>query len=84
MIQAVAALGAGLGMATVAEGVETEMQAQLVRQAGVTDMQGYLIARPTPEAGLVDLIERLDAASAAAPSIPDRSFPHTDITGVTA
>jgi diguanylate cyclase (GGDEF)-like protein len=60
MLQAIAALGAGLGMSTVAEGVETEAQAEMVRQAGVTLIQGYLIARPTPEAGLVELIQRLD------------------------
>ena len=59
MMQAVASLGAGLGMSTVAEGVETQAQAQMVRQAGVTTIQGYLIARPTPELELPVLIRRL-------------------------
>jgi diguanylate cyclase (GGDEF)-like protein len=66
MIQAVAALGAGLGMATVAEGVETELQAQQVRQAGATVLQGYLIARPMPEAEVPAWIETL-ARQAARP-----------------
>ncbi|MBC7779202.1 MAG: EAL domain-containing protein [Proteobacteria bacterium] len=61
MIQAIASLGSGLDMSTVAEGVETELQAQQALEAGVTDMQGYLIARPTPEDDLPPLIQRLDA-----------------------
>jgi diguanylate cyclase (GGDEF)-like protein len=60
MLQAIASLGAGLGMSTVAEGVETEAQADLVRQAGVTVIQGYLIARPTPEPELAPLMLRLE------------------------
>jgi diguanylate cyclase (GGDEF)-like protein len=63
MLQAIASLGAGLGMSTVAEGVETEAQAALVRQAGVTLLQGYLIARPTPPCDLPGLIDRLDHPS---------------------
>ncbi len=64
MLQAVASLGSGLGMTTVAEGVETETQAELVRLAGVTLLQGYLVARPTPAADVHALIERLDAQAA--------------------
>jgi EAL domain-containing protein (putative c-di-GMP-specific phosphodiesterase class I) len=60
MMQAIASLGAGLGMSTVAEGVETPAQADMVRQAGVTVIQGYLIARPTPQAELAALIRRLE------------------------
>jgi diguanylate cyclase (GGDEF)-like protein len=65
MIQAIASLGAGLGMSTVAEGVETELQADQVRRAGATDMQGYLIARPTPASALFALISTLDTPPAA-------------------
>jgi EAL domain-containing protein (putative c-di-GMP-specific phosphodiesterase class I) len=61
MLQAIASLGAGLGMTTVAEGVETEGQADRVRQAGVTLLQGFLVARPTPEAELPALIARLQS-----------------------
>jgi EAL domain-containing protein (putative c-di-GMP-specific phosphodiesterase class I) len=72
MLQAIASLGAGLGMSTVAEGVETQRQAELVRQAGVTVIQGYLIARPTPEADLASLIRRLeiDVDPSSPPSLP--------------
>jgi diguanylate cyclase (GGDEF)-like protein len=69
MLQAIASLGAGLGMSTVAEGVETEAQAAIVREAGVSVIQGFLIARPTPEAALASLIERLEIA-ADLPAIP--------------
>ncbi len=60
MLQAIASLGAGLGMSTVAEGVETRAQAAMVREAGVTVVQGYLVARPTPEGEVAALIQRLE------------------------
>jgi diguanylate cyclase (GGDEF)-like protein len=65
MIQAIASLGRGLGMATIAEGVETEWQADLVRRAGVTEMQGYLVSRPMPEGALAALVAHLDTPPAA-------------------
>lgn len=72
MLQAIASLGTGLGMSTVAEGVETKSQAEMVRQAGVTVVQGFLIARPTPEAELPGLIKRLELerTTPAMPSDP--------------
>ena len=74
MLQAIASLGAGLGMSTVAEGVETSAQVDMVRQAGVTVVQGYLIAKPTPESELNALIERLEIdATPHSPSIPPTS-----------
>ncbi len=48
IVRAIASLGASLGMATVAEGVETEEQLNRVVTDGCTDVQGYLIARPLP------------------------------------
>lgn len=56
MIQAIASLGAGLHLDTVAEGVETESQAELVRQAGATLIQGFLISRPIPAADVATWI----------------------------
>jgi EAL domain-containing protein (putative c-di-GMP-specific phosphodiesterase class I) len=64
MMQAIASLGTGLGMSTVAEGVETEAQAQMVAAAGVSVMQGYLIAKPTAVHALGELISRLEGAAA--------------------
>jgi diguanylate cyclase (GGDEF)-like protein len=60
MIQAIASLGSGLDMATIAEGVETERQAQLVMNAGVTDMQGYLASRPVEEQCIPAMIARFE------------------------
>ena len=48
IISAVLALGSGLNIRTVAEGVETEQQFQILRSAGVDFVQGYLFARPCP------------------------------------
>ena len=42
------ALGIGLNMLTVAEGVETEQQLSLLHAAGVDLAQGYLFGRPCP------------------------------------
>jgi EAL domain-containing protein (putative c-di-GMP-specific phosphodiesterase class I) len=48
ILRAVANLGASLGTATTAEGVETEDQFERVKAEGVTEVQGYLIGRPVP------------------------------------
>jgi diguanylate cyclase (GGDEF)-like protein len=48
IVRAVASLGQSLGIATVAEGVETEEQMARVGSDGCTDVQGYLISRPMP------------------------------------
>ncbi|WP_428492291.1 putative bifunctional diguanylate cyclase/phosphodiesterase [Rhodopila sp.] len=58
MIQAIATLGAGLGMTTIAEGVETEDQAALVGAHGCTDIQGYLLSRPIAAAAVDEFISR--------------------------
>ena len=46
IIRAVVALAGSLGMKTVAEGVATEEQLQLVRQLGVDKIQGFIFSRP--------------------------------------
>ena len=46
IVRAVTALGASLGMVTIAEGVETEDQLRLVARDGCTQAQGYLTGRP--------------------------------------
>ena len=44
--RAIIGLGHTLGLRVVAEGVETEREAQTLRSAGCDELQGYLIARP--------------------------------------
>ena len=48
IIRAVVALAQSLGMATTAEGVETEQEHQLVQDLGCTKVQGYYFGRPLP------------------------------------
>jgi len=54
--ETITALGAKLGVATVAEGVETAEQAGFLRGLGCTIGQGFLYAAPMPLAELKDWI----------------------------
>src|SRR5207247_1510773 len=68
IVGAVLALANGLGMTTVAEGVETEAQHRFLRDAGCPLAQGFHLGRPVPLAALapalditgVDVVERPD------------------------
>ena len=57
IIKAVAGLGAALGMATTAEGVETAEQFRQVRDQGCTEVQGYFFSRPVPAASVAGLLD---------------------------
>jgi diguanylate cyclase (GGDEF)-like protein len=48
IVSTVISLAHGLGMNVVAEGVETEPQARVLRELGCDEMQGYLHSRPLP------------------------------------
>lgn len=48
IVNAVVALANSLGMATTAEGVETEEQLAIVRELGCTKVQGFYFGRPMP------------------------------------
>ena len=51
IIRAVIGLGRSMGMLTTAEGVETEAQLEKLRHEGCSEIQGYLLNRPSsPEA----------------------------------
>ncbi len=65
IIRAIAAMGASLGMATIAEGVETSEELAQIRAEGCDAVQGYLFSRPVPASELPTLIAALgDAAQA--------------------
>ncbi len=66
IVGAIANLGASLGIATAAEGIETVEQMELVRRAGCTEMQGYLISPPLPVSEVAGLIARYRREVAAA------------------
>jgi EAL domain-containing protein (putative c-di-GMP-specific phosphodiesterase class I) len=52
VVASVLTLARGLDMAVTAEGVETKQQFELLRAAGVKQVQGYLFGRPRPVAQL--------------------------------
>jgi diguanylate cyclase (GGDEF)-like protein len=56
IIKAVIGLGQSLGMVTTAEGVETEEQMALVRDYGVSEVQGYLFSPPLQSNTLANLL----------------------------
>src|SRR3954469_19441937 len=58
LVRALVKLAQDLGMRTVAEGIETEQQAQLLDQYGVDRAQGYLFSRPLPAGGLASFWRR--------------------------
>ncbi|MGE0513231.1 MAG: EAL domain-containing protein, partial [Hyphomicrobiaceae bacterium] len=48
IIKAIVSLASGMGMATVAEGVETQEQLEELSALGCHEVQGYLLSRPKP------------------------------------
>ena len=48
VVSTIVGLSRALGVHTIAEGVETESQATLLRAAGCEAVQGYLFGRPAP------------------------------------
>ena len=66
IIRAIAELGASLGIETTAEGIETREQLDLVRRAGCTSVQGYLLSPPRPAVEAMELIARFCRDVAAA------------------
>jgi diguanylate cyclase (GGDEF)-like protein len=55
IVNSVIALAGGLGLQTLAEGVETQAQADYLNQAGCYNVQGFLFSRPVPAAKLEHL-----------------------------
>jgi diguanylate cyclase (GGDEF)-like protein/PAS domain S-box-containing protein len=53
IVDAMVAMGLGLGLKVVAEGVETEVQRSYLAKRGCSELQGYLISRPIGPAELV-------------------------------
>ena len=56
IVAAMVNLGANLGLTVVAEGVETEMQRLWLQRLGCPLAQGYLFARPLPEAQVLPFL----------------------------
>ncbi|MET0414419.1 MAG: bifunctional diguanylate cyclase/phosphodiesterase [Actinoplanes sp.] len=56
VVKAIIDLAAGLRLGTIAEGVETPEQVELLRELGCVRAQGFYFSRPVPEADAARLI----------------------------
>ena len=55
IVRAIAGLSGELGMATTAEGVETQEQLDLLVEAGCNEIQGFLFSRAVPAASIAEV-----------------------------
>jgi EAL domain-containing protein (putative c-di-GMP-specific phosphodiesterase class I) len=63
-------LGRDLGLKTLAEGVESVEQIDLLRESNVTEVQGFLLSRPLdPEILETQLLEPMRPAGSSAPPV---------------
>lgn len=58
LARTIALMASGLGLEVIAEGVETEAQAQLLRRCGCAWLQGYLLSPPRPAQDIPALMAR--------------------------
>ncbi|MDP2283902.1 MAG: EAL domain-containing protein, partial [Pseudohongiella sp.] len=55
---AIIVLGHELGMKVIAEGIETQAQADFVRAAGCDELQGYLFSKPMSATALINQLRQ--------------------------
>jgi diguanylate cyclase (GGDEF)-like protein len=58
ILRSIVALGTGLGIATTAEGVETQEQLERVRKEGCTEAQGFYVSEPRPARDVPAMLAR--------------------------
>lgn len=75
IIQSVVTLGRGLGMEIVAEGVETEAEASVMRLVGVNELQGFYFSPAVAPAAVAPLCEGIGAQ----PAQPAAAMPRADL-----
>lgn len=56
IVESIASLGRSLRMSTVAEGVETQAQLDIITRAGCSEAQGYLYSRAVPVAEFMTML----------------------------
>jgi EAL domain-containing protein (putative c-di-GMP-specific phosphodiesterase class I) len=64
IVQAVILIANGLGIRTIAEGVETPLQQQFLKTLGCDAAQGYLLSVPIPVVEVSRLIDQWSGARA--------------------
>ena len=57
VVRSIVMLAQSLRMNSIAEGVETESQAQALRILGCDEFQGYLYGKPSPEEQFIALVK---------------------------
>ncbi|WP_342115293.1 putative bifunctional diguanylate cyclase/phosphodiesterase [Pseudoduganella sp. OTU4001] len=67
IVQTILAMAAQMHLRVVAEGVETQAQADFLAAHGCHALQGYLLGRPAPLPALLDLLSAQAALSAKMP-----------------
>jgi diguanylate cyclase (GGDEF)-like protein/PAS domain S-box-containing protein len=72
IVRAVAGLGRGLGITTLAEGVESERQLERLRAAGYSEAQGFYFNRPSPSHAIAGVLaaNRAETCVPAATAVP--------------
>jgi diguanylate cyclase (GGDEF)-like protein len=61
IVHTIVGLANNLGIATIAEGVETQEQFARIQQMGCTEVQGYFLSQPMPANEIEGLRQHLDA-----------------------
>ena len=75
IVRAVVGLGKSLGMAILAEGVETPKQLAILQAEGCWDVQGYLFSPPRPASKATELMRSIAADRTTRASRADRARP---------
>lgn len=58
VVESVIRLAKGLSLKTIAEGIETDAQRELIGRLGCDMMQGYLLSRPQPLSVIIDWLKQ--------------------------
>ena len=67
LVRAILDMAHALGMVVVAEGIETEEQASVLRELGCERAQGYALARPAAAEVILELVSPARAVPSSAP-----------------